>query len=628
MRKVLSGYFFLSTACTCIAVLLSATHGKSQQAMDFSKFGQVAVGGVLGDALNRSEKGRLTALPTWNNGELITMFSKAARAKHDKMDWYGEHAGKWMLTAARAAARTGDSELKKLVLQTADYLVDNQEDDGYMGSYGPNIRFTNSSAMHQRSWDVWNMSYMTLGLLEVNHYFPQPKYAAAATKIGELFIKTFMTEGHDITDYGTRHGISATIVLEPVVELYRSTSDARYLQLARTIVDRMEAREGVKFIEVARKGGDMENVGDGKAYQILWNLTALAKLYEVTKDENYLQTVEYAWKNIAEHHLTITGGPWGGIGKHLECFNRRYYWSPYGFVETCSTMSWIQLNKELLRITGQPRYAQEIERAAYNALLGAQYENGVDWSYHTFSNGKRHIAHFNDCCPSSGALALEELPEIIYSHMKGGLAVNLFAPGSATTTVGNRTVNLKQETNYPLAGAIRIHVSVNKPINFPLQIRIPDWATSATVSVNGEKVEGTNIEAGSYCTVEREWKKETVIELTFPLEMQVAHRSERVGAPQGGAPLFDVKWFAFTRGPLVYATEGLIDGKDRERVINMDDAELEKRIKANEPREADSTEPFVLKVDANDEVRFVPYYKASGENGGSWRLTWLQKQVQ
>lgn len=84
-------------------------------------------------------------------------------------------------------------------------------------------------------------------------------------------------------------------------------------------------------------------------------------------------------------------------------------------------MSWIQLNKQLLHLTGEAKYAQEIEKSAYNSLLGARYANGMDWTYHSFTNGSWHVAHFNDCCPSSGIMALEELPSMIYSKKAMGL---------------------------------------------------------------------------------------------------------------------------------------------------------------------------------------------------------------
>ena len=56
-----------------------------------------------------------------------------------------------------------------------------------------------------------------------------------------------------------------------------------------------------------------------------------------------------------------------------ECFALLKDFSPKeADVETCSTTTWIQLNLHLLELTGQTKYAQEAERAIFNALMAAQ----------------------------------------------------------------------------------------------------------------------------------------------------------------------------------------------------------------------------------------------------------------
>ena len=112
----------------------------------------VKLKGILGKALDLSEQGRLKTLPGWHDGTLITMFSPEARSRNTTTDWYGEHAGKWMYATALAAVRTGDDSLKALLMRTADYLIRNQEADGYMGSYSPALRITNeTSKLHKKS---------------------------------------------------------------------------------------------------------------------------------------------------------------------------------------------------------------------------------------------------------------------------------------------------------------------------------------------------------------------------------------------------------------------------------------------------------------------------------------------
>jgi len=570
----------------------------------------VTVNGILGEAITAARKGRLTSLPNWSDGQLLKIFSKEVRDQHDKMDWYGEHAGKWMYTTALAVRQGKDKDLQALLLKTADELVGFQAADGYLGDYGPTIRITSTTTNHRRSWDTWNLTYMTLGLLEVNKYFPNDKYLTAAKNIGELFLKTFGEGKADVTKYGTRYGISATILLDATIELYKTTSDKRYLDFSEWVVRKMEETDGIKLIAVALNNGDMENVGDGKAYQVLWNLTNLAKLYEVTGKEEYLKAVENAWTNVRDFHLTIAGGPWGGIGKHLECFNRKNYWSPYGFVETCSTMQWIQLNKQMLHLSGDAKYAQEIERSAYNALLGARYANGLDWSYHSFTNGSWHVAHFNDCCPSSGTMALEELTSVIYSRRENGIAINLFTESSAK--VDKAQVSMK--TSYPFDGKVEIRMKGS----MPLFIRVPDWASNATI-------DGKSAKAGEYFKVDRVWKDKDVLVIDFPVELKLHQAKEDAPVPQGkGEDIYSVNWFALSRGPLVFAADGLIDGTDRERTFSLPSnlSDVFKPV----------TNPFgsrpAFELNSNDEkLLFVPYYEAGGAKVNNWRLTWIQTKI-
>ncbi len=616
-------------ACTCVLNNVYAQNLQRPNPTDnFLSPASVAVNGLLGEAITLAEGGRLRTLPGWNNGQLIKMFSEEEREKNNTTDWYGEHGGKWLYTAALAANRTNNDSLKTLLFKTADYLVSTQAADGYLGSYSPQLRITNNeSKLHKRSWDTWTLSCMIMGLLEVDHYFPNQRYRTAATKIGELLLKTFGDGSNKITDYGTRYGYSATIALEPVIELYKLTSDKRYLDFAQLIVKEVEDRDGLRFIASMLNNRDLETVADGKAYQIIWNITGLAKLYEITGTPDYLKAVEIAWKNIKDYHLTITGGPWGGIGKHKECFNTKGFWDPYGFIETCSTMSWIQLNKQLLHLTGEAKYAQEIERSAYNALLGAQFANGIDWSYHSFTNGRKHVANFTDCCPSSGIMALEELSPVVYSQRGEGIAVNLYAANDATVTLNNNNiVRISQATQYPFDGKIKLRVSSSKKSGFPLYIRIPDWAAGTEIKMNGRMVTG-EIKAGAYYTLNSTWDKESVVEINFPIELKLVEQSEFAIVPQGTADIYRVNWLALTRGPLVYATNGLINSEDREKTFHLSAKTATNLFKPANSASGFDGQGYELKVDGVKPLLFLPFYEAGGRVAGTWRLTWIQNKI-
>jgi uncharacterized protein len=613
------------------AAFFMATTGSAQALMSDSLVspGDVALKGVLGKALELSEAGRLRSLPTWHEGTLITMFTPEARSKNTTTDWYGEHAGKWMYATALATVRTGDDSLRALLLRTADFLIRNQEADGYMGSYSPALRITNAaSKVHKKSWDVWSLSCTTLGLLEVHAKLHDERCLAAAKKVGELLLKTFGEGGADITDYGTRYGYSATVAMDPVVMLYRFTGDKRYLDFARLIMREADKKDGLKLTAAMAAGRDLETVADGKAYQIIWNLLGIAKLYAVTGDASYLKTVEAAWKNIHDYHLTLTGGPWGGIGKHKECFNTREFWNPYGFVETCSIMSWMQLNRFLLQITGDARYAEELEKSTYNALLAAQLPDGQLWTYHSFTNGRKHPANFNDCCPSSGALALEELSEVAYTRRAGGIACNIYGESVGKFALGGVAVRILQETGYPASGKVRLKVEPGSAVRFPLFLRVPVWASSVGVTINGSTAAG-EVKAGGYYTVDREWKRGDVVEMEMPMPLRVEEQPEYATMPQGKDDLYRINWFAFARGPLVYASDGLIEGRDREMNFKLASSDIVKYAKveggvAGVSANGSSAPTVRFAPPGEKPVMFKPFYEAGGRDAGTWRLVWVQ----
>ncbi|MBO7941799.1 glycoside hydrolase family 127 protein, partial [Streptomyces sp. S9] len=138
-----------------------------------------------------------------------------------------------------------------------------------------------------------------------------------------------------------------------------------------------DAHPPLALLTRALAGFDAAEIATGKAYQLAWNLVGLAKLHRASGHADYLRAAESLWRSIRERHLTLGGGPWGGVAhRSREVFNAPGAFSPQGYVETCSTLAWIQLNRELLAITGQARYAEEIERSAYNDLLAAQAPDG------------------------------------------------------------------------------------------------------------------------------------------------------------------------------------------------------------------------------------------------------------
>lgn len=593
--------------------------------MTFAPPDAVALGGLLGAALEANRRGRLSTFITDEASPPIALFAPDRVAANRDGDWYGEHAGKWLIAATRAAVRAGDAALLARARRVADWLLERQSADGYLGNYAPACRFmrppppkpvTWDGAPARRTWDIWTHSYLILGLIELSRACREDRYLDAARRIGDLCWRTLHDDGIDLTDLGNHFGLSATVLIDPAVELFLATEERRYLGLAELALAHAEREPRNRLLSEALAGTDPSRIATGKAYQLLWNVVGVAKLHRATGDPRYLAAALNVWRAIRDDHLTLGGGPWGGVAhRSREVFNPAGTFDPHAYVETCSTMAWIQLNRELLGILGEARFAEEIERSACNDLLGAQGPDGEDWCYYSFPNGRRVHTTYWRCCKSSGAMALEELPAVAVATTADGVAVNLLGPATATLDLPSGPVRIELRTGYPFDGRIEIAVSPATPASFALDVRIPAWAEAATLSV--DDAPGAAV-PGGYARVAREWRAGDAILLDLPLTPRLARarrRNVQESLAPGGEPVaqevmrFD--YLAIARGPLAYAT-GLIDGFRTGETVRADQLKLE-----------DKGEQVVLHAPGRTPIPFEPYYRAGGRRHGAWRLTWL-----
>jgi len=605
------------------------------RAMQFPAPGAVQLGGLLGNALQANLDGRLKRFITGENSPAIALFSPEHVRKNEQGDWYGEHAGKWLSAAARAVQRTGDRQLRETLRRVADYLVSRQDSDGYLGTYAPSRRFmrkqpagtrTWDGAPGVRTWDIWNHSYLVLGMLAVSQCLGETKYLECARRIGDLCWRTLSAGDIDVTELGNHHGLSATVLLEPAVELHLATGDRKYLDLARLVLEQADRRLELRLLSQALARTDVAEIGTGKAYQLAWNFVGVAKLFRATGDARLLTALQNIWESVRRFHLTLGGGPWGGVAhRSREVFNHPGVFSPQAYVETCSTFAWIELNRELLAITGEAKYADEIERSAYNDLLGAQAPNGEDWCYYSFPNGKHVFTTYWRCCKSSGAMALEELPSAAYGTAGDDIAINIYGESEAQFALPRAgAVRVQQLTGYPFEGDIRVRLTVQQPASFAIRLRVPSWATATDVSINGAPMSVT-AEPGRFLAVTRTWRSDdeirVVLAMTPVLHLQSNRNVQESKSPTGEAISQEVlrhDYAAITRGPLVYAT-GLIDDYKTEETLRLGREPLE-LLPATGKGEAPAIR---LHAEGREPIVFTPYFAVGGRKDGTWRLTWM-----
>jgi uncharacterized protein len=552
----------------------------------------VRIDGWLGARIDANVSGRLEVVDT---GPLLAGYIK----KPGVHPWIGEHIGKWLHAATLAWAYTGDPALREKLDGAASQLMAAQEPDGYLGTYLPSQRF---GLYPGADWDVWSHAYSMIGLLTYYRYTGSEPALNAARRAADLLIRTFPAKT-SILAAGTHVGMAATSVLEPVVELYRLTGDERYLAFAKYIVGAYDEPGGPGIVHSLLTVKDVSLTANGKAYEMLANLMGVCDLARVTGDRKLLLAVTNGWEDIVRNRLYLTGT--ASTHEHFGDNHELPNGEDAQIGETCVTTTWIQLNLQLLQVTGEAAFADEIERSLYNHLAAAQDPKGGDWCYYTPLQGSKHYDSGITCCHSSGPRALALAPTAAYLQAEDTVVVSTFETSRARFLIGGVAVGLDQESAFPREGHSVLTVHLTQPARFAIRVRIPAWA--APVAVNGAR-----FDAGWAELPAKTWKDGDRVDLAFNLGGRVI-RGDYTNYSRDA-----VAW-----GPFVLAV-------DTARNPKLDALEALRLTKGAVPSLSSPSGnlTFALNVwgpwdDQTRDVTLVPFADA-GATGGSYRV-WMRQ---
>jgi uncharacterized protein len=210
-----------------------------------------------------------------------------------------------------------------------------------------------------------------------------------------------------------------------------------------------------------------------------------------------------------------------------------------------------------ISILGNPALGDRLEKIAYNALPGTltddawahQYDQQPNqvmvslanrrWSTNAADSNIFGLEPNFGCCTANMHQGWPKFAAHLWMATgDGGLAAVAYGPSDVSTQVADGVpVSIRETTDYPFRENVSLGVKMDRPAKFPLVLRIPGWATGASVAVNGAALEG--VKPGEFFRLEREWHSGDLVELHFP--MRVVNST----------------WYhnsiAVERGPLVYA---------------------------------------------------------------------------
>jgi DUF1680 family protein len=526
--------------------------------------------------------------------------------------WIGEHVGKFLFSASLTYRYTRNQHLKQLMDDMASKYMSYQLPNGYMGTYLPKDYWT--------EWDVWAHKYCIIGLLNYYQVTGNKKALATAQKAADLICRTFGNgpEQLDLMTSGHHVGMAAGSILEPMVDLYRYTGDKKYLDFAKYILGAFEQQNGPKIISSLEKYGRVDKVGNAKAYEMLSCLVGMLKYYKLTGDKKYLTPLQTAWQDIVSNRLYVTGTASSGEHFHdnfdLKAENDDH------MGEGCVTTTWIQFNDQLLRITGEAKYASQIERSFYNHLLAAENPQTGCVSYYTALRGVKPYKcdQGYSCCLSSVPRGISMIPYLFWGKISGDFSVLLYESGEVKDKIVTKdktsiSLAIQASSGFPAKGKVVYTISpdIDGKI-FTLNFRVPAWAAAFNVQAGGKSYTANT---NDFVRVEKAWNKGEKVSVTFDILVKIV----------SGNPSYK-GFVAIERGPQVLAADSLF-GDFKNLSVNQSSASQLKRTYNALPAGWEGTQAYSVTgedaVGNKKEITLVPFADASQK--GSYVSVWLKK---
>lgn len=475
---------------------------------------RIDVGGEMGRRMRLTVERNLLALDA--GGDFLAPF----RSKDRKDGFIG--LGKLIDAAVHLAYFSGDKRALAFKQDLVRETIAAQESSGYLGMFVPEKRFWHL-------WDVHEMAFIVLGLTRDHALFGEAASLQCARRLMDWMIASWSAQPGREVEPGLAIHLTTIGFEEALLALYETTGNSRYHDFCVT-------HRGLNKWSVGIVKG-RHGIIDGHAYGYMARCVALLRLYRQHPDEALLRQPQ----RVMDFLLREDGLVVSGACSITECWHDDQKGAG-DLGETCSTAYLLFMLDEWNRVRPQALYGDMMERALFNALYAAQSPDGRKMRYYAPFEGPRvYFDKDTYCCPNNYRRIVGALPGMVYHAIGGGLLVNLYTESAAELRLEDgRTVQVRQETDYPGSGDVTLHVSSAASAAFPLFLRIPRWASAAELKVNGKPVPGP-VAGGTLQRIESKWSAGDKVVLRMPM----AWRLVRGRKMQDGRA-------AVMRGPLLF----------------------------------------------------------------------------
>lgn len=425
-----------------------------------------------------------------------------------------------------------------------EWAIQSQQEDGY---FGPVQDYPYEDGLQRDNCRDWWPKMVMLKILQ--QYYSATGDERVITLMTNYFkyqLNTLEEKPLDNWTFWARMRGSDNLM--SVYWLYNITGDKELLKLGELIYKQTE-----NYTDMFLDRDKLTREGSIHSVNLAQGMKTPIVYYQAHPQQKYLEALEVALNDLERFHGYPTGMFSGDEAIHGN--------DPTQGTELCTIVEYMFSLETMYKITGNPRFADILERVAYNALpaqtddeyMARQYfqqVNQIELSQQQRNFDVNHTGLDNcfglltgyPCCTSNMHQGWPKyVQNLWYSAHDNGLAATLYAPSEVKTKVGsnNTPIHIVEDTKYPFEETIDFTIqALDTDTKFPFIVRIPSWSTKSVVKVNGQAVE-YKADKNNLVSIDRIWKAGDKLTLEFTPEVKLSVWKERSRAVE--------------RGPLVYA---------------------------------------------------------------------------
>jgi len=208
------------------------------------------------------------------------------------------------------------------------------------------------------------------------------------------------------------------------------------------------------------------------------------------QNDDFVAAAERIWRNITKTQMYVTGGT-GSTHDGDEAYGGNNVLPHNGYCETCASVGMAFFSQNMFYLFGTAEYAEDVELQTYNNILGCLGLDGTSFYYTnpmvSDNYDRPMFSNATPCCVPMFLKYYSELPEIIYAKTDKSIFVNQYVSSSLQTRLGSGDLTVIQGTDMPNGNKAQFALEATGELT--VKLRVPAWAKSVTLLVNGNQVD-------------------------------------------------------------------------------------------------------------------------------------------